>query len=618
MKQKSILTLALLGILYTSKSQSFDYTRARIDIANNNDYSTFYLLDTTVARYNIFFSGENHQFRASNAKLELKLLKYLHRTAGVKHLLLEFGYTSGYLVDRYVYYGDTTAYAILKAYFAETYLWLFKGVKEFNATLDSTEKIRVHGIDFEDNMYFTVKTILNIMPDKEAPDEIGLQIETLRNMDSRYSKNSTSIYYNSGLGSGIYGNYYQADNTMREVLESYDKNKTLYDTYFGDNAYTMDQVMEHVRYYLEWRDYITTGKMQERPYRERYMFSNFMNLLEKNPGEKFFGQFGRCHTSTNRTDEECDVNYYNSLVGKINTHPNDYLKNKVCVIAGIYPKIEFNTFKLQSYEVLQKMRKAASDTGITLFPVLNDSVNYGELHKHYKFVFINNNSPSGEREITYNTTHTYRNGFLSNAANNDLFIGFSYRFQLSGIKTSKLNAFYSSFGLKEPTSPLLMQGISFTVLDNLMGNFFDAGYSWLPDMITRTSDTSEFSFTASSAHIKFGKDLFDLTPLINLMPSFGICYNELRIRHTITNSGQLFQTENIPAEITYKNPAILVDFSMHFSTQIYFIGLSAYGGYQIDFSSKKWRKDGSYSTAAPATSLGGWYAGVSIGLFFFE
>ena len=199
MKQKTLFTMFLLSFSLACRSQSFDYTRARMDISNNNDYSTFYLLDTVVGHYNIFFSGENHQFRASNAKLELKLLKYLHRSADVKHLLLEFGYTSGYLIDRYVCNDDTVAYNILKAYFAETYLWLFTGVKEFNSTLDSANKIRVHGIDFEDNMYFTVKTILKIMPDKEAPNEIGLQIETLRNMSARYTENPTITSYYSLL-----------------------------------------------------------------------------------------------------------------------------------------------------------------------------------------------------------------------------------------------------------------------------------------------------------------------------------------------------------------------------------------------------------------------------------
>jgi len=619
MKQIVFSSLFLL-IFSTVKSQNFKYTRSPVDITNNSDFTTFQLMDSAIQNYHVFFSGENHQFKASNARLELKLLKYLHEKAGVNHLLLEFSFTTGYLLEKYMFENDTQAYAMLKVNYHNQYMWMFEHLKEYNATLDSAHKIRVHGIDFEDDMQLAVRTLVMLMPDKEAPDSIGLHIETLRGMNGRYARNTEYNEYEAAeLGTGIFGYNYRAGRTISDLLDNYDRQKLMYDAYFGKNATLVSTIMWHMKENLQWREYYTGGNMQERPFRERYMYNNFLKLVEQNPEGKFFGQFGRCHTSLNQTDENCDVTFFNSLAGKINNSPNPYLKGKVFIAAGFYPHAEMNATSTISKagfaSFLNKMEKQAYDTSITLFLVEKDSVHYGDLYKHYNFIFFNNNSLANDRALKVEKGRKKHKGFFGRSLDKDMFTGISGEYQLAGVKTAALKPFFNTFGLTPPVSPIVMNGLSFVVFNDYSGNYSSFHYGKMAGLKYTLSDTTGFSFNYSSVSFKYGSDLFPHNPLLNVIPCLGLTYSQYHISYTNSKSPSLFQSEKTGGDISYKNPAMLADVSLRVSTHFYMLGLSAWGGYQFDVSGQKWRRDGSYSTIAPKTSLGGWYAGAGVGLF---
>lgn len=617
---KRVIFSALVLLIFSQvKSQNFKYTRSPVDITNNSDFSTFKLMDSAIQNYHVFFSGENHQFKASNARLELKLLKYLHEKAGVNHLLLEFSFTTGYLLEKYMFENDTLAYSMLKANYHNQYMWMFEHLKEYNATLDSAHKIRVHGIDFEDDMQLAVRTLVMLMPDKEAPDSIGLHIETLRGMNARYARNTEYNEYEAAeLGTGIFGYNYRAGRTISDLLDNYDRQKLVYDVYFGKNAALVSTIMWHMKENLQWREYYTGGNMQERPFRERYMYNNFLKLVEQNPGGKFFGQFGRCHTSLNQTDENCDVTFFNSLAGKINNSPNPYLKGKVFIAAGFYPHAEMSGTSLSKNNFtsfLTKMEKEAYDTSITLFLVEKDSAHYGDLYKHYNFIFFNNNSLADDHALKVEKGRKKHKGFFGRSLDKDMFVGLSAEYQLAGVKTASLNPFFSTFGLKPPASPMEMNGLSFTVFNDYSGNYGSFHYTKMAALKHTLSDTTGFSFNYSSVSFKYGGDLFPHNPLLNVIPCFGLTYSQYHISYTSSKSPALFQSEKTGGDIVYKNPALLGDVSLRVSTHFYMIGLSAWGGYQFDLSGQKWRRDGSYSAIAPKTSLSGWYAGAGVGLF---
>ncbi len=94
---RKIFFLSLLIACFTGiKAQTNVST---LDIENNDDFSSFSMLDSVVKDYSVFFTGENHNFRTSNYKLQLKMLKYLNKNCGVRHLFLEFGVSRGWLVN---------------------------------------------------------------------------------------------------------------------------------------------------------------------------------------------------------------------------------------------------------------------------------------------------------------------------------------------------------------------------------------------------------------------------------------------------------------------------------------------------------------------------------------
>ncbi|MFM6984948.1 MAG: hypothetical protein ACKOXF_12495 [Chitinophagaceae bacterium] len=76
---------------------------ADINIAQLNQ------LDSVDKSVRVFLGGENHNYWSENNLIELKMIKHLHKTRGVRNLVIELGYARGYLLDRYIN-DDSTYY----------------------------------------------------------------------------------------------------------------------------------------------------------------------------------------------------------------------------------------------------------------------------------------------------------------------------------------------------------------------------------------------------------------------------------------------------------------------------------------------------------------------------
>src|SRR5690606_35468034 len=153
-----------------------------LDIEKNDDFSSFQILDSAAKDKMVFFTGENHNFRTSNYKLQLKMLKYLYKNFGVNHLFLEFGISRGWLVNNYVQTGDSSLYTILKKYSYDEYTMLYKELMLFNKTLPADKKIMIHGIDIERSYSTPIKVLSMLLPDRKAPKSIELNIEALKSL----------------------------------------------------------------------------------------------------------------------------------------------------------------------------------------------------------------------------------------------------------------------------------------------------------------------------------------------------------------------------------------------------------------------------------------------------
>src|SRR5690348_15202486 len=65
------------------------------------DTSPIPILDSVLPRYDLFLSGEWHHVSV-NTKIQLRLLKYFYKNAGVRYYLWEAGYSFEYFMNKYL------------------------------------------------------------------------------------------------------------------------------------------------------------------------------------------------------------------------------------------------------------------------------------------------------------------------------------------------------------------------------------------------------------------------------------------------------------------------------------------------------------------------------------
>src|SRR5690606_14282819 len=137
---------------------------------------------------------ENHYYDKLNSKVELSLLKYLHKNGKVRHLLLELGSARGYVVNEYIN-GDSSYKELLSSETGYTYTKFFDRLKKYNMSLPENERITVHGVDIERFPNEPLLLLSKIIPDSlyNLPDDIGLSLESIR-LYANYLKNYKSRY----------------------------------------------------------------------------------------------------------------------------------------------------------------------------------------------------------------------------------------------------------------------------------------------------------------------------------------------------------------------------------------------------------------------------------------
>ncbi|NQW43292.1 MAG: hypothetical protein HQ463_07670 [Bacteroidetes bacterium] len=137
-------------------------------------------LDSIVNNYTVFFTGENHSYANQNSNIELKILKYLNEKAGVRNLLIELGFSRGYMLNKYIN-DDTSYFKNMEGTTATKYLNLYKKLRTYNLSLPLEKRIKFHGIDLE-RFADDGPVLLNrlIPKDKAVPKAIDFQIEVLK------------------------------------------------------------------------------------------------------------------------------------------------------------------------------------------------------------------------------------------------------------------------------------------------------------------------------------------------------------------------------------------------------------------------------------------------------
>ncbi len=303
-----LITISILSIysFVTRKSEVNEY------VLNNNQFDLIRL-----DKYDVFLSGEDHTM-AKSIEFKKSIFSYLNKYGNVKNIIIEDGFCSGLLLNRYLQTGnkkDLDFYMEqLKGTLAynqencEFYKWLYK----YNLNLVDEDKITIYGLDIEHQPLTAIKGISTLIDmDKEVPESLERAIGYLKKNDN---------------------------NAISYLKLAYDKNREDCEEYFGDNFTVFENCIKNYYYEDDGSDM-----------RDKIMMDNFSFIYSLNEGEKFFGQLGYKHIFQDYLDSDY-MNRDEVRFGILLNSNKSPVKDKVYSLLCVYKNANDNSPSEKSFD----------------------------------------------------------------------------------------------------------------------------------------------------------------------------------------------------------------------------------------------------------------------------
>lgn len=596
MKYFFTFIFSYITILFSQNTNNLHY----LNLDDTDDFSDLSILKEETNKYNFYFSGENHMFSNSNSKLEFKLLKYLHQKEGVKNLILEFGEGTGWLTNQYIHSANIEGIEeVMKQQFHEDYFEFFKKIKEYNSTLDSINKISITGIDLQRSYYIGIEALYLLLPTDTllAHDSIQREVDLLRFLKGyvhELAKNNEvedaetnyfSFYYKrynllSGLKT-IEGNFFRYPDYYKNLL--------------GDNYTHFDNIMNCLIKAKEFKQYEADKNPFSYMFREDYMFNKLLELIDRNPNEKFYGQFGRAHISTNRTSmEKYGTFNFNSLVSKIKQSTNPFLRDKVLSIGIYYINKQDITYLSIDHETdLAYHFRNMKNNEVAIEDVKDHPLLDSNIKANHQFIVIHNGSIREESPFAYG---------------NDLFkSGFSIYYGAHTMNIGNLNTFFNSNFTTIPQHyiqlSLYAYGDQTTYVDYTF-NIYSAKTS-------SPNDSIHLSLDGWNVFMNMGYDLTKNT-IIDIIPYVGLGYQNMKINVKEDKFTSYNGLEGV--EYSIKNDAFMLNTGLDVRIKLLpTITLTAKGGYLLDVSKDNWKYRNNFIDASNKFTGMYWNAGIAFG-----
>jgi len=601
-----------------TEEDTLDYSSIEmqsLDIYNDSVFNGFEIFDSIVDKSNIFFAGENHEYRASNSKLELKLIKYLYEKAGVRTIIMEFGFSRGWIVDKYINSEDTADLKkILRIYSYKEYSQLYNKLREFNLSLPDTARIHVVGIDVERFNDMPLRVMAMQLPDTAPPDSISLNIEALRGMagylDKYLEKKKKSSEY-CGSFSFFYFGYnsrmFNSSKTCETFVADFDKHKQYYKEYLGDNFDIYSLIIDELKDQQTYESY--DDQPHQYVYREKYLYKKFLKYIKEHPGEKVFGQFGRCHVAMDIQNTGCMWYDFDALAARINKTDNEWLKNKVCSFAYFYSEDEtFSDLIKENGHIETLLEKAAEIDTLVAIEINNDSLIFGDFPSWYKFLIYNRKTKEEEVEELYCD-------YSGNTTGN---VAFYLALRRTELNKNNLNSYLNKNNYT--TFPKPNNIISFGFQLNSIGDFC-LGYNGqvlMKEEVFNYQDTSMVTLSGGTFVVNFGKDVLK-SKYFFLKPSVGLGYNFYKMTFAEGKEKVIPDLDKFggrESQVFY-NKSFIVDFSAEAIFKFKFIGIGIKYGYIWDTSKGNWKNEaGEINTESPKFKVSGQYLQAGLYLMF--
>ncbi|HCS20944.1 MAG TPA: hypothetical protein DIW47_10370 [Bacteroidetes bacterium] len=584
-----------------------------------DNLASFQVLDSIAENSRFIFTGEDHRVEKFNTVLEMKMMQYLN-TKGYQYYLMEAGWVTAWMVNRYIIDGDSAAEQILSTYYSGNFFALFQGLKETNDSLAPDKKIRAVGLDIERDAPLALRSLMLMLPDKQAPDSLEMFVESLKILAAihieqakEYSENQDNEGdmfdfggYDFDFDSDEYDDegpkyfYFNMMKTIQDLTQRFRAKEPEFKDYLGENYTDFERAIKEMENWLVWIGYEKNELPQSWVYREQYMEGNFRNMFKDKPEAKGFGQFGRCHITRVTKVGDCGFAFFSSLNKRIITKMPE-LENRLSSIGIFYGGLD-NHNKLNDNGNVNDLIKLTERGTANLFMDLQD---YGDEMLRSKF-----SSVIVVKSLNYSEVSKYK-GKEDDDYESESESAFFFDINLVQ-RTFDMVSFntFTNFNSKG-----IFQNYEIgmtTQIGRVVGN---TAFGFFPEITSVVGDTSHQTLKGWNFRYAFGGDLIR-SKHVELSPTFGIGYIQLKYSEErtigdLTPFGTPYYTE-------FTNPAFLLDGRLNAGFFLGFVKLQGFVGYTLDVSKSSWRQQKNPIIDGPKTKFSGLYTGfgVCFGGFF--
>lgn len=576
----------------------------------DNSFDGLHMLDDQVEGYKVFINGENHTYTESNARLWLKMIKYLHANAGVRNIMFEYGYSFGYLVNEYLQTGDTSLFNSLDQFAYDEYSSVIEELKNFNDSLPSDQKLYFAAIDIERGIYPVAKMLDFILPDDSVsiPDSISLHVLSLKSL-AEYNDFKLDEADNGVTSSGYTSGFnFRTGATLKLVYDNFKEHKEYYKQYLKDN-YTLfeDIIINKYESREKWVEYESSNAIQEYIFREDYMHKQFLKEYDEHPGN-WFGQFGRCHTTkTKQNNNSCEWFKFSSLAERIKNTDGDMFKDAVMTMAIVYDNDRnFGPDKVSTSELFDKYFEDMTQNSLSLLSLSGDSAINAAYGTDFDYLILS----------TYNQFGSSYNYLFDEEEEDERFkLTFGYGnqdFNLDRLNSQFLNqGSISTFSTSKAYWEIMLIGHK---------DKFSTSTSF-GKLIKESVVLGPNSYELTGYYVKdiFYYPFFTDNAWIDFSPGLGFGYSNLSLNTTETNSNSQDLNNGFLGEVKntkYVNDAFVFDIGAIIDINLKWLTFGYHGGYNLDVSNKRWKSNREHLNDSPWTSLSGLYGTVRIGVNF--
>ncbi len=333
---------------------------------------SFAMLDTVVSSYKFFFTAEQH-WRSINTQIQFSFLRYLHQQAGVRNLIVEGGYSYGYLLNEYVRTGDERLLdKIMKdvPVCPEDQKVLYRNIFQYNQGLVRPERIQVTGIDLEHSPELVLQTLNRMLPQEAPTRKISQKIKQLQDL------HHSPIYDEA-----------EVKKYFRSLSRHAERHAKDYAAYWGEDFPIFTMILDNTihGFQFTWlRSALFQKSWQER---EARMYGNFLTVKPRMKAGNYYAQFGALHTDI----KQSQVWDFPSLAHRLNFQTSSPVRGEVLTISRYVRSMSDNYQKLGEYEALQDIVEKVDsrfDQSVVLFSLIGRDSPFLEMSKTFQFIML--------------------------------------------------------------------------------------------------------------------------------------------------------------------------------------------------------------------------------------